>query len=97
MALSLVIVDNCLSIDRGVFPVALVWHVFDNYCLRFDGGDVHVVVCDIVGNNFMMFYKTVARVAVFHISDNYYLRFDSGVVHVVIGNIDDSYCLRFER
>jgi hypothetical protein len=52
-----------LIIDRGVFHVALVCHVFDNYCLWFDGGVVHdLVVCDVVDNNFMMFVTTVVRV-----------------------------------
>jgi hypothetical protein len=87
MALNLVIVDNyCLSIGLSCFRQLI---------LKFDGGVVHVVVCDIVVDNVMIFYQAVVRVAVFHIIDNYCLRFDSGVVHVVIAHIDDSYCLRF--
>ena len=75
--------------------IGLSW--FRQLILKFDGTVVHVVVCDIVDDNFMMLYQAMIRVAVFHIIDNYCLTFDSGVVHVVIVHIDDSYCLRFDR
>jgi len=49
--------------------------------VKCDGGVVHVVVCDIVDNNFMTFYKAVVRIVVCHILNC--LKFDSRVMHAV--------------
>jgi hypothetical protein len=53
-------------------------HIVDSGCLRFDGGVVHFVVCDIVDN-----ISAVVRGTVCHIIDKYRLRLERGVVRVV--------------